>query len=395
MPQQHYPSRVVDVDSTRRAYGDRVDAVLPWLWVADPLADNVAAAMRTRPASSENFYQALEHGRQSAPALPAPMERFLDNVEAVPEWVDWSRINRAGTLFFRTGIAGGIVLGAKSLCYGYCSPGGNKPLIMTGRLSSSAMSMRLVETSRYVVETCRSGGLQRFGRGFQLAIRVRLMHAVVRNLLQSNPAWSNERWGVPINQHDMLGTALLFSQSFVEGIRQFGFSVSTTEAEDYLHLWRYATYLMGLDESLFPKDEADALVLADIILRTQGAPDADARTLVDALVRAPLSRAEREHHRVRGAAAQVAAGYGFCRTLLGPELSDALALPKDKWRFAIPAISKVVAALEPIRERVPALEHRLAAAGHRHWERAITQGSQGQKTTFAPPTRLAGLKNYP
>lgn len=385
----NYPSRVVDAVQTRRQYGARVDELLPWLLRDDPIADAVAVLLRGQPSSSKILYRVLEEGRTENETLPPAIDRLIADIEQVPEWVDWEVVNRAGALFFRTGLAGGIVLGAKSLCYGYCSPGGNKPLIMTGRLRGRAMNMRLAETSRYVVETCRSGGLARFGGGLLIAVRVRIMHAVVRDLLRHNEAWSDEQWGVPISQHDMLGTALLFSQSFIEGIRQFGFSVSKQEAEDYLHLWRYATRIMGLDESLFPTSEADATIFADIILRTQGTPDNDARTLVDALVRAPLRRVEDGTMSARSASAQVAAGYGFCRSLLGAELADALDLPKDGWRFAIPVVSRVVAALEPLRKRLPTVETRLTQAGVRHWERAIEQGSQGRPTRFSPPTRLA------
>lgn len=383
-----YPARVVDADKTRGVYGQRVDQVLPWLWRSDPLADDVVALLRERPNESEALYHTLECGRTDGQELPLAINRFFDDIETIPDWVDWERIERAGALLFRTGPAGGIVLGAKSLCYGYCSPGGNKPLIMTGRLSGKAMSMRLAETSRYVVETCKRDGLRRFGQGFVITIRVRLMHAVVRGLLRENVSWSDERWGVPINQHDMLGTGLLFSQSFIEGIRQFGFSVSTREAEDYLHLWRYATHLMGLDASLFPKSESDALILADIILRTQGAPDADARTLIDSLVRAQESKSNAPADK-RRAAAQIAAGYGFCRTLIGDDLSDALELPKDGWRFAIPIASRIIGTVEPLRRRLPWLNRRLADAGYRHWERSIDLGRQGKPTTFSPPTQLA------
>jgi hypothetical protein len=382
------PARVVNVELARRRYGDRADELLAGLWQADPLADQVVDAMHEQPGVRATFDRVLTHGRTRGEVLPAALERFFDHVEAVPGWVDWARVDRAGALFFRTGLPGGIILGAKSLCHGYCSPGGNKPLVMTGRLEGNSLAMRLAETGRYVVETCRSGGLRRHAPGYVITLRVRIMHAAVRRLLRRSDGWRDDRWGLPINQHDMLGTALLFSLSFIEGARQFGFSVSEREAEDYLHLWRYASHLMGVDEASYPADEREARVLADIIMLTQGAPDGDSRKLVDALVRAPEQQARDERQR-RRAAPQVAAAYGFCRTLLGEELADALDLPRDGWRFAIPVASRLVAAVEPFRRRVPYLERQLLDAGHRYWQRTIDEGRKGKRTTFTPPTQLA------
>ena len=40
--------------------------------------------------------------------------------------------------------------------------------------------------------------------------------------------WDAERWGAPINQHDMAGTQLLFSLAVLEGLRTLGFRITTT-----------------------------------------------------------------------------------------------------------------------------------------------------------------------
>ncbi len=385
----NYPKRAVRVAEAVSRHGDAVDRVLSASWRDDPLADDVVSCLKAQPPLRATFYRALEKGRDAVADLPPELERFFDHLDDVPDWVDWARVDRAGDLFFRTGIAGGIVLGAKSLCQGYCSPAGNKPLVMTGRLDSDALGMRLAETGRYVAETCKPGGLRRFAQGFIITVRVRLMHAFVRALLKESDSWRDALWGTPINQHDMIGTSLLFSLSFVDGVREFGFQVSDREADDYLHLWRYASYVMGVEDALFPKSEADAREIAYVILLTQGKPDADSRRLVDALVLAPQKHAVTAEEK-RQAAIQVSLGYGFCRRLLGDELADDLGLPRTPWRYTIPVVSQVMRRVERLRQRVPAIDRRFVAAGDRYWEATIRQGLAGRKATFTPPTRVSG-----
>lgn len=382
-----YPARVMNVEAARRRHGGLADRVLGALWRVDPVADDVVTLLSAQPELRAVFEEVLTRGRAPYEALPEALDRFFGHLEQVPAWVDWSRIDRAGDLFFRTGLAGGIVLGAKSLCQGYCSPGGNKPLVMTGRLDSDAIGMRLAETGRYVAETCKSGGLRRFGQGLIIAARVRLIHAFVRRLLVDSERWKNDAWGAPVNQHDMLGTGILFSLSFIDGVRDFGFDVSAREVDDYLHLWRYASHIMGLEEQLQPQNEAACRALADVILLTQGRPDGDSRRLVDALVLAPRKHAKTADER-RRADVQVALGYGFCRRLLGDALADDLALPKTPWRFTIPAVSRIVSRFERLRHRLPFVDERYVAAGDRYWQSVIEQGLAGKKATYTPPTRL-------
>ena len=360
------------------------------MWKVDPLADDVIADFAERGRTGwQMLDEALRRGVDAVEGAPEPLRALFAELDEVPKWVDWDRIANAGRLFFRTGAPGGIVLGAKSLCYGYCSPGGNKPLTFTGRLEPANVNRRLAETGRFVMATCARDGLRRFGEGFMATVRVRLMHAQVRRLLMSHPEWRSERWGLPINQHDMLGTSLLFSQSFIEGVRQFGFAVSRREADDYLHLWRYSGHIIGVTPELLPVSEPDADVLADLILMTQGEPDDDSKALVEALVRSPEGAPDSAEH-PRRVQRQVALGYGFCRTLLGAELADQLDLPVTRWRHVIPAVSQVVSRLEPFRRLIPRIDRAYVDAGRRYWNETVALGLGGIPAAFAAPGRLRG-----
>lgn len=367
------PSRVRGGDNALRRYGPLAERAFAGLREGDPLADEAA-----RAATQEWLDVAAR--AEAPPSMPAPLRRLVESMASPPRWVDPSRCDRAGRLLFRSGIAGGIVLGAGSLLGGYTSPAGNKPLAFSGRLEES-IQYRLAETGRFVVETCRPGGLRPGAPGWGITLRVRLMHARVRQMLLQDPRWRVAEWGVPINQHDMVGTSLLFSTVFVDGVRQFGVPVSEAEDEDYAHLWRTSGWLMGVAEDLQPKSRAESDRLRALIQDTQHPPDDDSRALTRALLESPrLSQP--------GPAAEghVALGQGFARALLGEEMADGLGIPDHAWKYVVPAVGAAVRGLRAVApsSALPDFE----ALGARYWKRNLEVGFDGRAATFALPTRL-------
>lgn len=383
------PARVVDLPAARARFGARADRLVEFLGRQDPLADEAAAVLDEEPAQARALERGLAAAAPPRGAAPA-LRRLLEEAARLPFWVDLPRCDRAGRLLLRAGPLGGVVLGARSLAAGYCSPAGNKPLALSGQLTSGRLAgKRLAETGRFVVATCTPGGLRPGGLGWQLALRVRLIHAAVRRLVLASGRWRADLWGVPINQHDLVGTTLLFSLEWLDGVRALGLSVSDEEAEDYLHLWRASGWITGVDPELLPATVAEARALRALILATEGPPDEDSRSLVRALVELPREQARTELER-RLAAAQVQLGYALLRRLLGSGTADQLALPRTAWRLVVPAARPLVRGIERARAWVPGVEDLLAAAGRVYWEQAITGALAGARPTFARPSRLAG-----
>jgi len=333
----------------------------------------------------------LREGVAEVPEAPAALVRLFEQLDHVPVWVDWDRIDRAGSLLFRTVVAGGIVLGARSLALGYRSPGGNKPLVFSGRLSGEDQRMRrrLGETGRFVVEVCRQGGMRRHATGFASTVRVRWMHAHVRRLIRTSGRWHATQWGEPINQHDMAATTLLFSLAFVDGVRAFGFHVTPDELDDYLHLWRYNGYVMGVEPELLAAGETEARRIADCIEATQAAPDEDSRTLVRALIEVPLLSATNATER-RAAERRILIAHALVRGLLGDRMADELDLPVTS-RVLWPTVRTAVSAMELGGRRIPGYRDRMVQAGQRYWMKVAA--SERATELFAPPTELYGLPN--
>jgi hypothetical protein len=334
---------------------------------SDPLADAVAERIAADPATMGTLHRALSGtpaGRAGG-SLPPELDALFASVTTLPPGVDHDAIARGGRLFFRTGAAGGLALGAGSLVGGYASPDGNKPLIRTRRLLDD-VPRRLAETASFVVAVHSPGGILPGGEGWRLALHVRVMHAVVRRRLRLDPTW-DPCWGLPLNQHDLGGTLLLFSIIWVEAVRRLGWPVTGAEAEDHVALWRVAGRWMGVDEELLPVNEADALASSALIAATERAPDDDARRLVRALLASgPPGRTR---------PVRVAFAEAIVRHVQGPALADPLGLGDGPAKHLIPLFTLPNGPLSWLGRRSARAEALLVSSGERYWRTTVDSGA--------------------
>jgi hypothetical protein len=382
------PARFVNLAAARARFGDRVDRLAPYFYRVDDLADRAVEALAALPSSQgwEMLTSALDRGIDAATGAPEGLRALFAEVDRVPPWVDWEALDRGGELLMRAGPFGGMVLGAKSLVHGYLSPGGNKPLVFSGRLTEQA-GRRLNETSRFVQAVCRPGGMRRGSDGFKITVKVRLMHAQVRRMILRSGRWDEATWGAPINQHDMSATSLLFSLSVLEGLRMLGLQITPDESERYIQLWRYVGRLIGGEPDLVPGSELEAWQLAELIGATQGPPDADSRALVKAMLESPVIDAKSPEARKR-AQLQMRLGQGLVRGFFGDEVADALGVPRTPWRHSVRVLRRLNLAAEQVRTRVPAAHRTAVEVGQRYWDRVVEIGLAGATAEFRPPERI-------
>jgi hypothetical protein len=381
------PTRLCHLPEARARFGDRVDRLAVFFGRVDPLADDVVAAIEGTPGGWHLFDEAARRGVDRVPGAPAAFRPLFDQVEHVPMWVDWDTVDRGGGVLLRAGPLGGLVLALKSLVLGYTSPAGNKPLVFSGRLHEQA-PRRLNETARFVQATITPGGMRPRGEGWQITLKVRLIHAHVRRMILASGRWDAAAWGAPINQHDQAGTSLLFSVIVLEGLRQLGMRIPRAEAEAYVHLWRWSGWLMGVDPELLPATEAEGVRLGEVIAATMGEPDEDSQRLTRALLDAPL-RAAKTRQEMANAKRVVRFSAAMCRTLLGGELADKLAVPRTPWRYMVPFVRRLVSSVELVRENVPFGDVPAVWAGTRYWDRVVEIGLAGAMAEFGLPQALA------
>jgi hypothetical protein len=176
-----------------------------------------------------------------------------------------------------------LILVCGSLPTTYAAHKGVKVLKGTGRLLIDP-NRRLWETAQMVVNVMGPGGLSRAGRGIRTAQKVRLMHAAIRHLLSSDPAWNTQELGVPINQEDLAGTLLTFSYFVLEGLNLLGVRIDPRERWGYFRTWQIVGRIMGVAPELIPTDLDEAAELNALIWKRQFAASQEGREMLLALL---------------------------------------------------------------------------------------------------------------
>lgn len=218
--------------------------------------------------------------------IDSPICKFYTHYyENVPDWVDYDEIQRGIDVFLAYLPAAGCALFYRSLVGGFSIPKIAVVLVATrylvpsegGYRSKEAMDRerkrseeRLIDTGGFLAccfapppSSSSSDGnngnndlpsaaasLRPGGRGWTSALRVRVLHAKVRRSLlrRSDPRWDVDANGVPINQEDMIATLLAFSVNVLLGIElASGRPLNGRDQRDYLALWRYLGWLLGVD----------------------------------------------------------------------------------------------------------------------------------------------------
>ena len=171
----------------------------------------------------------------------------------------------------------------------------------TGQLEQRA-EYRIRSTAAMVFPVMMAGGLTAAeGGGVAQVLKVRLIHATVRNLiLRGEPqaavaalaaltalpgefkagshvlpplealralpgmhcalyahGWKLGEDGLPCNQEELAYTLLTFGFVFLRGLRTLGLRLSRSDEEAYLHTWNVVGHLLGIERELMP-DTMDA-----------------------------------------------------------------------------------------------------------------------------------------
>jgi hypothetical protein len=357
------------------------------LWRSDPLAEAVMDEFARMPESEWRALLeiALVKGIEAVPQAPEALRALFRQLECVPSWVDRERCNLGGATFLRCRL-GFAVLAMQALPVIYSWPAGNKPLALSGQLVHRA-SQRLKDTTRYVFAVCQPGGLSRFSDGFAMTVRVRLIHAQVRRLLLVSGQWRAEAWGAPINQCHMVGTNLMFSVGVLDGLTRMGYRFKPLEREALIHLWRYAGYLLGVENELLVEDEFEGHRLLDMMFAFEPQPDDDSRALVNALMQTSFDYIRNFK---AGRRCSVNLCYGMSRSLIGKEQAAALEFPETHWKWLVPAVRPLTWLVETARIFSTRVQALAKVAGPKAFRHLLSErGLKGRTGEFAIPRRIA------
>ena len=108
------------------------------------------------------------------------------------------------------------------------------------------------ETTQHILQcTCSIDSIKPGGDGHASSVRVRLLHAAVRQrimkLVEQRPSYYDvDNCGIPINDLDSIATITTFSATLIWlSLPRQGIWMRQQEIEDYTALWRYIAYLTG------------------------------------------------------------------------------------------------------------------------------------------------------
>jgi hypothetical protein len=252
----------------------------------DPPADRVIQALfkDREVVEARRLLGTLIKNDQPPPeGLPPEVVEYLNSAPAIPAG-GAGQIEKGQDLFVEHGPIMLMCLGCYSLPASYGAAKGVVVLHRTAYLERRP-TKRLFETTQMVIDVMTPGGLEPGGRGVRTAQKVRLMHAMVRHMLQNDTQdpWRQEL-GVPINQEDLAGTLMTFVWGTMDGLEKLGVHPTAEAKEHYLAAWRFVGRLMGLEESLIPSTMAEAEHLKQRIEDRQIGPSPEGRELTKALL---------------------------------------------------------------------------------------------------------------
>jgi hypothetical protein len=260
-------------------------------------------ALRFMESLTRTPWSTLEDARRSLrpkPEYSGVLEDFLQKHAVLPPWAEPERIKQGQKLFERHGPMALAVLLCASLPECYSHKNGALVLWHTQRLQEHAVR-RIYETAKILLEVMTPGGLEPGGKAALIAVKTRLLHAVMRYLVLSDPPrepknlmsladellysqWDSQQWGVPINQEDNAFTLLTFSYIVLRSWKRMKLPISDEEADAYQHCWNVVGHYMGIRPDLYATTWDDAEFMWRRLQAHQQAPSAEGRALTQSLL---------------------------------------------------------------------------------------------------------------
>ncbi len=306
--------------------------------VGDPLADRLVEDANTM--DSRQFQKFIRMGMMGKTgdsefrAAPDSIKDFFVANENPPNWVDLESFRPGIQMFHNNtrlvlaGMVGGVLVEGFSTNI-------SKSFFLTGRLRDKGIR-RLQQNNRQMLEIFMPDGMQKFHDGWILSIRIRMIHAKIRSLIQKSTEWDEEELGIPISSANLGFAIASFSARLLYYLDMLGASISKEERESFMQVWRYSGYLMGIPESILYTNEDDALELNRIGRMCEPSPSLESIVMASALINsAPLLAGIEQRNDRKNLVKYITR---LSRAMIGEKLADDLKYDKLStygalWRF--------------------------------------------------------------
>jgi hypothetical protein len=235
-------------------------------------------------------------------------------------------------------------------------------------------------TGYWLVDVVTPGGMRPHAAGWKHSVRVRLLHARVRQGLLKSGRWDAGAWGAPLNEADSAFTLLEFTWMPLKLLRSLGFAYTREETDAIYALWQYVGHIMGVPLALNPGTEHGSERLLGLHELTVGPPDEQSLELVRSLLDSNLAPDGSALEQRAGRFAE-AVDRAVARRNLPPGYPDALRIEATPVEHLLPVARAGFRAVEAVRRRVPAADAWLVARN----ESLIARG----QATLSPRVGMA------
>ncbi|KAI1259154.1 hypothetical protein F5Y18DRAFT_443716 [Xylariaceae sp. FL1019] len=288
-PKDHEPL-IHSYDTTCQEAVEEMDKISPTPYAFPPPRDGDfedTAKPDTEKRPRRDLYELMQ---EMAPKNEK-IGKLWDQINTVPDWVDWAQIERGQKVFFRYGgpcivtvcphnsdiLNDDKLISVKltflSLLGGMGSGRTVETLDRTGSFDAKVVRRRLLETSQHTLNVYKDlPSIQPGGDGFANSVRVRLLHTAVRRRIMAmaaqQPSYYNiAQYGVPINDLDSMGTIMTFCCVPIwMGLPRQGIYLRAQEKLDFLALWRYVAYLMGVPHDWLSTEESAKAMMESLFV---------------------------------------------------------------------------------------------------------------------------------
>ena len=313
-------------EKARAIAPDIADKYIAHTHVGDPLGEEMTDDLsKFNPEEASVLIQNAmgNEGEEALREAPASLQKLFKEAKTLPEWLDYSAFAPGVRMFHRNSqvILAAFVAGV--LIEGFITNIA-KSFFITGRVRDQGVR-RLGQNNRHMIEIFLPGGLYRDGDGWKLSVRIRLVHAQLRHLLNRSEEWDTEAWGAPISAAHLGYAISAFSARLLKHMKTLGAQYNDEEYDSFMAVWRYSGYLMGIPETILFRDADEALRLWEISLTCEPDSPLESVVMAHSLVNsAPLIVGRTEPADRRELAGYV---YRVSRGLIGNEFADSLMYP--------------------------------------------------------------------
>ena len=298
--------------------------------IGDPELDPVMEELASRP--SEDLHRFIGAGIEQHDEIlgtaPQALRDVFERINEPPAWLDCKAFDPAVQAFYTKATDILLALATRVLIEGF-STLMSKSFSITGRmLQETDTSIRqLKQVNRHLLEVFFPGGMLRKGDGWKLSVRIRFIHARVRQLMKAPDEWNTEDWGTPISAAHMGFSTALFSDRLLEHSTSVGATYSQEEEDSIVSLWRYVGYLMGVPETILHRTRQEAQKLFEIGFMCEPPPDDDAATVANAMIQSIPLVAGLTDPDGQGSMRNLA--YRISRALVGNQVANRLNFPRS------------------------------------------------------------------